>query len=98
MHCKCKRLLFVKDMNYKGVIKIKHRGTIEYSFDINGKGSKLHTHYKAVRRGKHYFFDIIQSMHNIIKIMCYGCRRHFVVNIDDDTSYEVAHDYWPALG
>ncbi|GEM_PF-2686847 len=99
MLCKgCKKLLFESDDIIKGVIKIKHSRTKEYTFDLNGEGAKLKEPYKKVKRGKCYFFDIIRSEETIIKIMCENCKRFYIINLDKGTSIEVQRNHWSAVG
>lgn len=95
--CKvCGHQLFNVDDKAREIVSIKLSGTGVHTFNLRVINTQLKEPYKAIRKGKKYFFDVIKSDENILKIMCPICKRFYLIHLDKDTWKEVGRYDWPA--
>lgn len=91
----CKQKMFYTEEDHRERVKIKRSGTNVKNYDLRNINLKIKGPYKKVNQGKIYFFDVIKSEHNIIKIMCPKCKKFYLIDLDDWSWKRVNKNYWP---
>ncbi|MEQ8155728.1 MAG: hypothetical protein ABRQ25_12720 [Clostridiaceae bacterium] len=92
----CEHLLFEVDDTLRELVTIKLSGTAVYTFNLRIINTQMKGSHKVIKKGKKYFFDVINSNENIVKIMCPICKKFYLINLDKGTWKEVGRNEWPA--
>lgn len=85
----CEHRLFDIDDKNKEIIYIKLKGTKVMKYNLRDINNKIKESYYQVKSGKKYFFDVIKSQDNIIKIKCNVCKKFYLINLDKGIFKEV---------
>lgn len=95
--CKvCGQKLFEVEDTARETVVIKQSGTDVHTFNLRVINMQMKEPHKAIKKGKKYFFDVINSADNLLKIMCPTCKRFHLINLDKGIWTEVGRNDWPA--
>ncbi len=85
----CGQRLFDVDDKNKAVVYIKLQGTKLMEYNLRDINNKIKEGCYKVKSGKKYFFDVIKSKDNIIKIKCSICKKFYLINLDKGICREI---------